>query len=584
MKNSIYICAVLVVLLQAGALAQKTEVSVQKGLVKAQTAAGIATVDAGRKAVLTQDKEPVIGIDDPMVDDLIKMYKWIEEEKKSGIEQIDVSSIQIKRIDSEQLLATANLHEIPNMKLEPSDTVRIGLTSILNQPRYYDLEGNLLRFDLDKVNKRQGYYYLHFPKTVEPGEKFKFVGVSKFNASKREIWKEGPLWHIMQANCTPNCLNYFRTVLPESAVFVESSRPVTIIDSVRGQVVVTIRNYTGPWADGMYQISFLWPDKDGTTLADLPAQYRGLQDKVTADLAEEYRRQMQRILAGEAFNDLSTPLNALLTNNCAIVNKDKDLYIETTYLCKIDPERAQERRKQSDEQFGGITRYYFIDELDFLSTPDWPKEPENLYIHPIYMCRKGSKMRADTLACIYEDGRWYRFGNMGDGRDTDVSGFKEWLPGYEEQGEAQEPALDNLPWDGAGPEALEVYQEFVDENVEYVGQWQTLGIKLVGSGFWEQAFDCFQRCEKLLSHKESAEWLTASIWQGHIYDVWGQRDQALVKYEAALDVLQQYRVNNAALDIVNYSWVRHDQWGIVLSYKWIKERMEEPFTKEMIGK
>lgn len=584
-RNPIHLSTlVLFLLVQTVAFGQKTEVNVRRGLVKAQTAAGTAVVDAGRRVVLIQGDNPIVTVDDPMVDDLIKMYNWIEKEKEASTEQIDVSSIQIKRIDSEELLTTAVLVEMPNMKSESSKTVRIGLTSIVNEPRYYDLEGNLLRFDLDKVNKRQGYYYLHFPKPVETGEKFKFVGVSKFNASKRELWKEGPLWHIWQANCTPNCLNYFRTLLPKSAVFVESSRPVMMIDSVEGQVAVTIRNYTGPWADGMYQISFLWPDKDGTTLADLPAQYRGLQDKVTADLTEEYRRQMERILAGETFNDLSTPLNALLTNNCSIVNKDKDLYIETTYLCKIDPERAEERRKEPDEQFGGITRYYFIDELDFLSTPDWPKEPENLYIHPIYMCRKGSRTRVDTLACIYEDGRWYRFGNMGNGRDTDVSVFKEWLPGYEEQGEEQEPTLDNLSWEDAGPEALEVYQQFVDENVEYVGQWQTLGIKLVGGGFWKEAFDCFVRCEKLLSHEESSEWLTASIWQGHIYDVWGKRDQALAKYEAALNVLKEYKNNNTALDIENYSWMRHDQWGIVLNYEWARDRLKEPFTQEMVAK
>ena len=574
---------VLFLLVQAITFGQKTKVSVRKGMVKARTATGVAMVDAGRKAVLTQDDNPIVTVDDPMVDDLIKMYKWIEEEKEAGTEQIDVSCILINRIDSEELFTIAALVEMPNMKSEPSETVRIGLTSILNEPQYYDLEGNLLRFDLDKMNERQGYYYLHFPKPIEPGEKFNFVTVSKFNASERQLWKEGALWHVTLANCTPNCLNYFRTVLPESAIFIESSRLVTTVDSFEGKIAITIRNYTGPGADGTYQISFLWPDKDGTTLADLPAQYRGLRGKVEVDLAEEYRRHMERILAGEVFNDLSTPLNALLTNNCAIVNKDKDLYIETMYLLKIDPETTEERREKLDEQLDGI-RSYFIEEMDFLGTPDWPKEPENLYIHPIYMCREDSKMRADTLACIYEDGRWYRFGNMGNPRDTDVSVFKEWLPGYEEQQEAQGPALDNLPWEGAGSEALEVYQEFVDEDVEYVGQWQTLGIKLVGGGFWKEAFDCFVRSEKLLTHKESSEWLTASIWQGHIYDIWGKRDKALAKYEAALDVLQQYRNNNTALDIENYSWMRHDQWGIVLSYKWIKARIEDPFTKEMVSK
>ena len=49
------------------------------------------------------------------------------------------------------------------------------------------------------------------------------------------------------------------------------------------------------------------------------------------------------------------------------------------------------------------------------------------------MCSKDSQMRADTLACIYENGKWYRFGNMGNARDTDVSVFKKWISKSEEQ-------------------------------------------------------------------------------------------------------------------------------------------------------
>ena len=581
-KKIIFLCGVLLVT-QVVTYGQKTQVSVQEGKVKAQTGAGQVIVDAGKKAILTQNKTPSIMVDDPMVDDVMQIYKWIEAEREAGEIKIDFSSIQINKIVNDHLLITAGLTEMSNMKLESNDTIRMGLTSILDEPKYYDLQGNLLPFDLDKVNERQGYYYLHFPDPVQPGGKFEIITVSEFNVSNEEIWKEGALWNIRLGNCTKNCLNFFRIILPESAIFVNSSRPVAMIDNFQGRVALTIRNYTGPEADGMYQISFLWPDKDGTSLVDLPAQYRGLQDETTNNLTEEYHKQMERILAGDIYEDLSTPMGALLTENCALVQKDKDLYIKLTYLCLKNPDYANKVREMNDEIWGQ-TKKYFVDELDFLSTPNWPAKPENGYIHPIYMCSKESQMRVDTLACIYENGKWYRFGNMGNAQDTDVSVFRKWLSGYEEQKASSKSTLDSLPWNNAGPEALEVYKELVAKDSEYIEPWFTLGIKLFGSGYWQEAFDCFQRCERLHSHKDTERYISSLIWQGHIYDIRGQRDLALQKYNSALDILDEYKNNNPGIKIEDYILVRHDQWGIVLNYKWIKERLETSFTREMIGK
>jgi len=193
MKTKIIFLCALLSIAQAITFGQKTEVSVQKGKVIAQTAGGTVTVDAGRKVILTQDENPTLTVDDPMVDDLIEIYQWIKEEKEAKRERIDFTSIQINRIDSEEVLTCAGLGETPNVKSKPSDTVRIGLSSILKEPKYYDLQGNLLEFDLDKVNERQGYYYLHFREPIKPGEKFKIISVSEFNLSDKELWREGSL-------------------------------------------------------------------------------------------------------------------------------------------------------------------------------------------------------------------------------------------------------------------------------------------------------------------------------------------------------------------------------------------------------
>ncbi|MHC4444018.1 MAG: hypothetical protein ACYTF1_06370 [Planctomycetota bacterium] len=111
-----------------------------------------------------------------------------------------------------------------------------------------------------------------------------------------------------------------------------------------------------------------------------------------------------------------------------------------------------------------------------------------------------------------------------------------------------------------------------------------MGIKLVSGGYWKEAFDSFQRCEQLYSRKESPHYLSSLIWQGHIHDVWGQRDQALAKYRAALEVLDQYAKAEVGTKIETYVFMQHGQWGIKLCMKWIKQRLEKPFTKDMVKK
>jgi len=564
-------------LLGTFALGQQTEVVVKRGQVKAQTEKGTVTVDAGRKAVLRPGQRPFVAVDDPMVDDLIQMYKWIEEERTAKRVPIDFASIQIANIETEQRWKGASLAEIPNMKSEPSDTCRIGPTTILKESKYYDLEGNLLPFELEKIDSKKGYYHIRFPKAVEPGQKFRFVSLGEKGTGANKMWKEGPLWNVRMANCTPNCLNYFRVILPKSAIFVDASRPVVITDSFEGRTTVTIRNYTGEKADGWYQIAFLWPEKDGTTLGDLPPQYRGLRSK-RDELAEKYHLEMATILAGEPFEDQSTPLNALLSYSSAIVNKKMDLLTRSAYILHKNPQLVEQMRAKLD-QIWDMLKHQFVDTEEFLGTPGWPAKPEDGYIHPIYTARKGSLLREDTLAFIYEKGKWYQFGNMGNARDTDVSVFRKHIP--EIQGQVK---LEALPWDNAGPAAIEVYKQFAAEEVKYPGQWFTLGIKLIGGNHWDQAFDCFQRCERLLTDKENHYYLSSLIWQGHVLDVLGKRDEAVGKYKAALSILDKYTKAKVVLKIEDYAIMRHDQWGIVLNYKWVRARLTEPFTNEMLGK
>ncbi len=411
--NLLRLCAIILFSAQAIVLGQKTEVSVKKGMVIAETASGgSATVGAGRKAILTADKSLAVTVDDPMVDDVMEIYEWVEEEKRAQKDRIEAAAVLNVRMESEHLFTFAYSAETPNQKSEPSDKCALGPTSLFEEPKFYDLQGNLLPFDLEKINAQSGYYTLHFTEPAGRGENFRYICVSKLR-DKISVRKEGALWHLRLNMGGANRLTYCRFILPESAIFVDSSRTVTMTDSLDGQAAVTCRAYTGPTGDGLFRIAFLWPDRDGTTLADLPPQYRGLRDRRQQEIIDAGKVELAKILAGETFKDQSTPLAALLTAYSAIAHKDKELF-----LGLVDKQLKELAAEHLDWVFGQFEPALGI--YEFLGTPTWPEEPQDGYVHPINLCRKASLLHEATIEMVFRDGRWY------------LQGFKDvWQAGPE---------------------------------------------------------------------------------------------------------------------------------------------------------
>ncbi len=396
---TIRFCALVLLVLQVSAVAQKTEVRVRKGKVVAEMASQSVEVGAGRKAILSPGEGLRTSVDDPMVDDLMKIYQWVEEEKQAQREQIDETSIQIIRVDDETRFTLAYLLERPNTKSEPRRVCWVKGASILEEPRFYDLQGRLLPFDIDKITADVGNYAIRFREPVAPGEKFKYLCVSKLNGN---MWKDGPLWHLQVGWSVPNCLNYFRLILPKSAVFVDSNRQVTVADTVEGNVAITLRNYTGLIGDGTCHIAFLWPDKDGTTMADLPPKYRGLRDEDEVDIVQAGQLGMARILAGEVYDDQSTPLTTVGTLCSAVVRQDKERVLDlmaNSFLRGIAAVQYDQFIRDQGTQL--------VEAFGLLSTPTWPEVPAYGYEHPVYLTRKGSLLHDATIVTVYRDGKWY---------------------------------------------------------------------------------------------------------------------------------------------------------------------------------
>mgnify|MGYP001046101047 CR=1 FL=1 len=107
---------------------------------------------------------------------------------------------------------------------------------------------------------------------------------------------------------------------------------------------------------------------------------------------EEFRRIKSQILAGESYQDVSTPLHAFLT-----------------HLSALEP---------------GQTKDYFM-RLEVLRAPLPPAKPEEGSLWPVYA---GDKELEDTFILAYSKGRWIWIGNMGANYDWRLSKptFEKW--------------------------------------------------------------------------------------------------------------------------------------------------------------
>ncbi|HCO95203.1 MAG TPA: hypothetical protein DIU00_14835, partial [Phycisphaerales bacterium] len=132
-----------------------------------------------------------------------------------------------------------------------------------------------------------------------------------------------------------------------------------------------------------------------------------------AQAIEEYRRIKEKVLAGDKYQDGSTPLHAVLT-----------------HLSELEQ---------------GQTRDYFMG-FDIFRAPLPPAEPEEASLWPVYA---GDKELADTFILVYSKGKWIWIGNMGSNYDWHLArpAFVKW---------AREKIGQSVPADGSGkPSATE---------------------------------------------------------------------------------------------------------------------------------
>ena len=127
--------------------------------------------------------------------------------------------------------------------------------------------------------------------------------------------------------------------------------------------------------------------------------------------------------------------------------------------------------------------------------------------------------------------------------------------------------IHQLSWTGSGKQALEIFEKAKETKLSDPDDWFKLGLVLYGGKYYNESLNAWQFYEKL-SEKNSTDYYIAKVWQGHNYDLLGQRDKAVECYKEAL------KCEDEGI------WTQHDQYGMVINRDWVKQRLETPHKRD----
>ncbi len=127
-------------------------------------------------------------------------------------------------------------------------------------------------------------------------------------------------------------------------------------------------------------------------------------------------------------------------------------------------------------------------------------------------------------------------------------------------------SIQQMAWTDSADEAGGLLAKARRTPLEDAGLYAKLGLSLYEGGRHVEALEAFERGHKKAKANSVYGFVTAA-WQGHLLDLMNRRDDALTAYEKALTYPSSMTM-------------RHDQFGITLSHRWIKARIRKPFERE----
>jgi tetratricopeptide (TPR) repeat protein len=134
--------------------------------------------------------------------------------------------------------------------------------------------------------------------------------------------------------------------------------------------------------------------------------------------------------------------------------------------------------------------------------------------------------------------------------------------------------IEKIPWTGGGDDAVRLFSKARELKLREGDAWFKLGMTLYDGGHYEKALDAFRYTSE--HEKSPGLHFTAIVWQGHLLDLFGQREDALRCYDQAS--------KHEALKRDPTYECQHAQYHMRINRQWVEERLKTPFTKEMTGK
>jgi len=122
--------------------------------------------------------------------------------------------------------------------------------------------------------------------------------------------------------------------------------------------------------------------------------------------------------------------------------------------------------------------------------------------------------------------------------------------------------ISELPWTGAGKEAIKSFKKAKGIKFIEPKSWFKLGMTLFDGGYYKESFEAFQKVVELNPPKTYH--FGAFVWMGHLRDLMGKRGEALKYYSKAL----KHDTGRP---------LRHDQYGMQINRQWVLERLKTPF-------
>ncbi len=118
--------------------------------------------------------------------------------------------------------------------------------------------------------------------------------------------------------------------------------------------------------------------------------------------------------------------------------------------------------------------------------------------------------------------------------------------------------VSDLPWTGAGDQAVRLFGDASSLAVSEERIWVKLALTLFDGGHYEKSMEA-------LAHIEPN--FLRLVWEGNNLDMLGRRADAVDRYRRALSLSEK-------------PTLKHDQYGLTIDEAWVRERVATPFVRK----